>query len=199
MAEKTDFFKNYPKLIEENFPKIFDSEATWELLIFFQDYMWERLAIVARRNHPAWSDNEIHKCARFSLLNYLSGAPGGPSENLLIFCAMREWLLGDMDIAEQHAQDFVKKCYVLGAYKAAIEQMSAFSAMGEKFVASDGHKQKAFNVSERNATILADFQKLLSNEGGTLSKKTAYSRLQGKYDVTVRQLQRIIKASKNVI
>lgn len=196
MVNKIEFFRKYPKLIEDGFQHVLDAERVWRTMLLLHDALLNRLAEVVRRKNPGWQDNEIYNCARLSLLNMLSGLSSIEGNDLLFFYALREWLTGDMDAAENLAKEWMVQSLVSGANKAAIKNLVSFSQLSERFMVSEGHKRKAANFSERNAKIAAEFQKLTAL--GVL-KQDVYARLTVRHDVGVRQLQRVLKNSKNVI
>lgn len=190
MSSKTEFFKGLPKQIEDAFPEYWDTDMAWSYLLMLHDLLLARLWTIAKNSNPSWSGTEIHRCARLSLLNFLSGLSG---TNVIIFLALKEWLLGDMDKAENYISEWVKQGLINGASKTAIEELAKFAAAGERFIESPGHLKKAANINDRDAIIASEFQKL---QATGLQKTTVYQRLSVRRGLTIRQLQRIIKKSK---
>jgi len=194
MSEKINFLSKLPSLIKEGPSLIYDEDLIWDHMLLWHDQFLIKLIEVAKRDHPEWSGSELHKCARYSLLNYLSGAPGNLREGTLLFYALREWLVaGNMDTAQNLAREHLKGMTVDSFNKYVIDQMSPLAKIAIRV--ADGPKQKALNYKDRDKTIVEEF----NNFSTGASKSIVQRRLMAKHDISLRTLQRILKKNKSVI
>lgn len=195
-VEPVEFHINLPGLIGTTTDEI-DSEIVWGVVLALHDAMINKLESACRRSHPNWAAKEVKQVASLSLLNWLNDAGHhGAGDGLTLFLVLRELLLGDLDICEQLARNWIKECGVSGAQKSAIDFMSKFATTGMKFFISDGNNKRLLDIKERHKTIHADIKKLLADG---VSKTAVYARLAVRHEITVRQLQRIEKKYKNDI
>lgn len=196
MPNETEFYLGFPQLIGD-YSDCLDSEKVWRLVLLLHDAMIKKLENACRQKHPSLSKKEIHKVASLSLLHWISSSPIKMSgDGFMLFLILKELVSGDLDIGEQLARNWIKQCSVSGAQAVSMKKLSEFSAMGERFVKSEGHNTKTKNFKERNMRISAEFQKL-QTQG--VHKTDVYKRLSVRHGITIRQLQRIVKENKNDI
>lgn len=196
MPKETEFYLGFPSLIGAH-SDCLDSEKVWRLVLLLHDAMIKKLENVSRQKHPSMSEKEIHKVASLSLLHWVSSSPINMSgDGFMLFLILKELVSGDLDIGERLARSWFKQCSVSGAQAVSMRKLSEFSAMGERFVKSEGHDTKNKNFKERNMQISAEFQKI---QAQVVHRTDVYKRLSVRHGITIRQLQRIVKENKNDI
>lgn len=204
MPRETEFFTRFTSLVSAATDEV-DSEYIWRIILALHDAMIVKMMGACRRDNPKLSEREIKKLAQLSLLNWVSSqGHHGQSDGLSLFLILRELLTGDLDICEQVARNWIKECSVSGASNTALKKLSAFSELGEKFLKSDGHNNRAISNKERQSQIFSDLQRILTYQSDTgkavasgVHKSVAYARLRAKYGLSTRQLQRIAKKFKS--
>jgi len=194
MHSNSKFLLGFPSLLNEFWRNNLSDEIVFDYIMAIHDGLLRLLEKEAIRKHPDWDGPRINKCARHFLLNVLLQPPSTTDQDILnIHNILYQFLFGDLEKANFAAREWFATLFSIGAYKYSMKKLSAYAEMGEKFIESAGHVTKTENTKLRQANIAQEYQKLIADG---IERSIVHYRIENKYGIGVRQLQRIIKRSK---
>jgi hypothetical protein len=197
MNKKTNFYLNYPKLIEDELPSTLDDQLVLEFLETFYNYL---LIDITNKVYATNRVKDKERCRNIAIClldeNFKDMALDCNEDTSAIFKALYKYFYGDIKCSITILRQWMVTCLKSGASSVAISALGEFAAIGEKFKNSDFHEKRKKSKDERDAGILNFYNNLISLG---IDKQTAYSRVENRYSIGIRQVQRIIKKHKNDI
>lgn len=197
MTEKTDFYSAFPDLLGELLPEILDDEIVLEYMGLFYETLviiFEEKIYVTGKVKDKVRCRNIAICIVDEMLN--DSLFGENIHSLAITKSMHQYFYGDIKIAAKIWRDWMMSVCKSSAQSEAIKALHEFAKMGEKFINSPGHANRKYSISRQHTEIINEYNKLLSQQ---IPKSIIYRRIENKFGIGARQVQRIKSKTKNDI